>query len=63
VEQARNVCATTIVQDAWARNQPLQVHAWIYGLRDGLLKDLGLSAGDASSVEPAYQKILDRYRA
>jgi len=63
VEQARNVCATTIVQDAWTRGQPLQVHAWIYGLRDGLLKDLGLSAGAASEVEPAYQKILGRYRA
>jgi len=38
--QARHVCETTVVQDAWARGQTLHVHAWIYGLRDGLLRDL-----------------------
>ena len=63
IEQARNVAATTLVQDAWTRGQRLQVHAWIYGLRDGLLKDLGLSVGDLASVEPAYQAVLARYRA
>ncbi|HVZ21518.1 MAG TPA: carbonate dehydratase, partial [Vicinamibacterales bacterium] len=40
VEQVRHVCATTIVQDAWRRGQTLQVHGWIYALRDGLLRDL-----------------------
>jgi carbonic anhydrase len=50
IEQAANVCSTTIVQDAWARGQELTVHAWIYGLRDGLLRDLKMSA---SSVEEA----------
>jgi carbonic anhydrase len=39
--QARHVGETTIVQDALARRQPVQVHAWIYGLHDGLLRDLG----------------------
>ena len=38
--QARHVCETTVVQDAWDRGQPLSIHAWIYGLRDGQLKDL-----------------------
>ncbi|MBI2814197.1 MAG: carbonate dehydratase [Opitutae bacterium] len=50
IEQAANVCATTIVQDAWARGQELTVHGWIYGLKDGLLRDLKMSA---SSVEEA----------
>ncbi len=41
LEQAKHVCRSTIVQDAWARGQPLTVHGWIYGLQDGLLHDLG----------------------
>jgi carbonic anhydrase len=40
IEQARHVCETTIVRDAWARGQALSVHAWIYGLKDGRLRDL-----------------------
>jgi carbonic anhydrase len=42
IEQVRNVCFTTIVQAAWARGQELDVHGWIYGLRDGLLRDLNI---------------------
>ena len=41
LDQARHVCETTVVQDAWARGQRLDVHAWIYGLSDGRLSDLG----------------------
>jgi len=43
VEQVANVCRTTIVKDAWARGQKLAVHGWIYGLEDGLLRDLGVT--------------------
>jgi carbonic anhydrase len=43
IEQVRNVSRTTIVQNAWARGQELAVHGWIYGLHDGLLRDLGVS--------------------
>jgi carbonic anhydrase len=43
VEQVRNVSRTTIVQSAWQRGQELGVHGWIYGLQDGLLRDLGCS--------------------
>jgi carbonic anhydrase len=39
--QVRHVCEATVVQDAWTRKQPLAVHGWIYGLEDGLLRDLG----------------------
>jgi carbonic anhydrase len=41
VEQVRHVCEATVVQDAWAAGRPLTVHGWIYGLDDGLLRDLG----------------------
>ena len=43
IEQAVNVCQTTVVQDAWDRGQPLSVHGWIYGLEDGLVRDLGVN--------------------
>ena len=42
-EQVENVCQTTIVEDAWARDHPLTVHGLVYGLEDGLLRDLGVS--------------------
>ncbi|MGE0267019.1 MAG: carbonate dehydratase [Candidatus Omnitrophota bacterium] len=45
LEQARNVCQTSIVQDAWKRGADLTVHALIYDLHDGLLK--GLCSMDA----------------
>ena len=51
LEQAANVCETTVVQDAWARGQPLAVHAWIYGLHDGLLRDLGFAANKAGQAD------------
>jgi len=40
IEQVANVCQTTIVGDAWDRGQSLAVHGWVYGLRDGLVRDL-----------------------
>jgi carbonic anhydrase len=40
IEQVNNVSQTTVVRDAFARNQSLSVHGWIYGLTDGLLRDL-----------------------
>ena len=47
VEQVANVCRTSIVEDAWARAQPLWVHGWIYGIEDGLLRDLDVTTGAA----------------
>ena len=62
IEQAANVCQTTIMQDAWARGQKVEVHSWIYGLRDGLIKDLGLNVSALEGLTPAYGKVLARYR-
>jgi carbonic anhydrase len=47
VAQVRNVCQTTIVQDAWRRGQPLTVHGWVYSLQDGLLRDLHVTTSAA----------------
>ena len=59
IEQAANVCATTIVQDAWSRGQELTVHGWIYGLRDGLLRDLKVSASSAEEAAAAYKTAIE----
>jgi carbonic anhydrase len=59
LEQAMHVCRTTVVQDAWRRGQPLTVHGWIYRLQDGLLRNLGFSAGDAAGAEASYLAALE----
>lgn len=53
--QVHNLCYTTIVQDAWARGQNLTVHGWIYGLGDGLLKDLSVSKNASDQLPPIYR--------
>jgi len=47
LEQVRNVCRSNVVRDAWRAGKPLSVHGWVYGLADGLLKDLGWSLRQA----------------
>ena len=58
LEQAVNVCETTVVLDAWARGQSLAVHAWCYGLEDGLLRDLGFAVNDPSNIRPSFESAL-----
>jgi carbonic anhydrase len=58
LEQAVNVCETTVVLDAWARGQSLAVHAWCYGLEDGLLRDLGFAVNDPSNIRPTFEGAL-----
>ena len=60
LEQVMNVCQTSIVQDAWTRGQKLNVHAWIYGLIDGRVRDLGLTACGPDDVQPKYREALAR---
>lgn len=50
VEQVANVCQTTIVRDAWANGRSLAVHGWIYGIGDGLLRDLGVCVTAESEI-------------
>ncbi|MBL9189405.1 MAG: carbonate dehydratase [Opitutaceae bacterium] len=59
IEQVGNVCRTTIVRDAWQRNQSLTVHGWIYGLKDGLLRDLKCSASNREEVIQSYKVAID----
>lgn len=58
VEQATNVCQTTVVQDAWTRGQALTVHGWVYGLDNGLLHDLGFAVSGHEQLKPCYARTL-----
>jgi carbonic anhydrase len=58
IEQAANVCQTSIVRDAWERGQLLTVHGWIYGLRDGLLRDLNFTASSGALAVTRYRSAL-----
>jgi carbonic anhydrase len=60
IEQALNVCQTTVVQDAWARGAKLAVHGWVYALADGLLRDLDFCASGAGEVDATYSYALKR---
>jgi carbonic anhydrase len=61
IEQVANVCQTTIVQDAWERGQDLTVHSWIYGLRDGLLRDLGMTVKSQEELPAKLEASFARY--
>jgi carbonic anhydrase len=55
IEQALNVCHSTIVQEAWEKGQSLAVHGWIYSIRDGLLRDLNVTVQGLDEIAAAYR--------
>jgi len=55
-----NVCNTSTIQDAWAREQDVTVHGWIYDLKDGRLKDLGMSVRNTDELESRYQATIQK---
>jgi carbonic anhydrase len=63
VEQARNVCQTTVVQDAWQRGQDVVVHGWVYGLHNGLLEDLTMSVTAGEDLGQAYRQAIATVQA
>jgi len=52
IEQVVNVGQTTVVREAWSRGQAIAVHGWVYDVRDGLLRDLGLCATSEADLAP-----------
>lgn len=61
IEQVVNVCQTTVVRDAWERGQMLTIHGWIYGLKDGLLRDLGVTVDNAEELATKLKESYARY--
>ena len=62
IESAVNVCRSTIVQDAWMRGQNLTIHGWVYGVNDGLLRDLGMTISSNDEIAPKLAASLARYQ-
>ena len=61
IEQVGNVALSTVVQDAWLRGQKLAVHGWVYGVGDGLLKNLDVTMTQAETVVKVFSTALKRY--
>jgi len=59
VEQATNVCRTTIVQEAWSRGQEVTVHGWVYGLKDGLIRDLDFNVDAPDQMDESYLRAVN----
>jgi carbonic anhydrase len=58
IEQVVNVCQTTVVCEAWSRGQAVTVHGWIYGIIDGLLRDLGMCVASENELANCYDAAL-----
>jgi carbonic anhydrase len=61
IEQVGNVALSTVLQDAWARGQSVAVHGWVYGLRDGLLKNLEVTMDRPETIVAVFGAALKRY--
>ena len=63
ITQVLNTAETTIVRNAWERGQDLTVHGWVYSLKDGLVRHLGLNLSSAQSLNEARKKDRETYTA
>ncbi len=61
IEQVGNIALTTTIQDAWARGQNVAIHGWVYGLHNGLLKDLHVTMHEPDSVVDVFAAAIKRY--
>lgn len=59
VEQVVNVAQTTIVRNAWQRGQALAIHGIIYGIADGLLRDIGITLDHPDTITTRYEQALE----
>ena len=63
IEQTINAAQTTIVQAAWERGQPLMLHGWVYGLQDGLVRQLGITISNSAELQTAIKTPWDQKKA
>lgn len=61
IEQVGNIAQSNVLQDAWARGQQVSVHGWCYGLKDGHVKDLGVTMSNSDEVVDVFRNGIKRY--
>ena len=54
IEQVQDLGKTSIVQNAWKREQPLHIHGWVYDVKDGIIKDLGMNFKSTSDLHSVF---------
>jgi carbonic anhydrase len=59
IEQVVNLCVSTVMVDAWAKNQKVRIHGWAFGVHDGLLQDLGMTVDSSEAIEPMYRAAVE----
>ena len=62
IEQCMNIAHTTVMQDAWARGQKVTLHAWCYGIKDGVVHDLHMDLGSNESLATTYKAAIEAVR-
>lgn len=62
IEQTLNVAETTIIQDAWAQKKDLSVHGWVYGLKDGIIRDLNITMNSADDIHGIYRSSIGKLK-
>ena len=63
IEQVVNLCVSTVMVDAWAKNQRVSLHGWAFGVHDGLLQDLGMTVTSTESIDTKYSAAVQRVSA
>lgn len=58
IEQVKNICHTTMVQEAWSAGLDLSIHGWIYGIEDGLIKDLGVCISKLAEIDTIFRMAM-----
>ncbi len=58
-EQVLDLAKTSILQSAWNDKQPLEIHGWVYDVKDGIVKDLGVTIENNTNLPDVYQLDID----
>jgi carbonic anhydrase len=61
-EQVVNVAVSTVMCDAWSRDQKVTIHGWAFGVHDGLLQDLGMTVDGSKPLDAVYRAAVQRIR-
>ncbi|TMS57118.1 carbonate dehydratase [Imbroritus primus] len=61
IEQVKHLCETTVIQDAWDRGQSITIHGWVYGVSDGLIRELGMAVASNEQLHEQLERAYQQY--